>query len=181
MKCDKCHKKATVHLTEIIDGKSREMHLCEECAQEQSMEMEQQFGLSDLLAGLTDLGKQIPEMQKKKIVCVSCGLTYDDFRKSGRFGCADCYTAFKVQLEQLLKKIHGANVHFGKRPLGDFEQKILQTTQQDTVLPEQRNSVDEKTLKIEGLRQSLKTAIHREDFETAARLRDEIRAIEEGK
>ncbi len=58
MMCDICgKKKATVHLTEIVDEQMSEMHLCEECARQKSVQMEQQFGLADLLAGLADFGK----------------------------------------------------------------------------------------------------------------------------
>ena len=58
MTCDICgKKKATVHLTEIVDEQMSEMHLCEECARQKSSQMEQQFGLADLLAGLSDPSK----------------------------------------------------------------------------------------------------------------------------
>jgi len=58
MVCDLCKKsQATVHLTEIVDDQMSEMHLCEECARKKSVQMEQQFGLADLLAGLADFGK----------------------------------------------------------------------------------------------------------------------------
>ncbi|MBZ0166904.1 MAG: excinuclease ABC subunit B, partial [Candidatus Omnitrophica bacterium] len=78
MKCDLCNKKATVHLTEIVDEQMSEMHLCEECAREKSVQMEQQFGLSDLLAGLTDFGKQTQTADKIDLKCKACGITYDD-------------------------------------------------------------------------------------------------------
>ena len=89
MQCDLCtKKKATVHLTEIVDEQMSEMHLCEDCAREKSVQMEQQFGLADLLAGLTDFGKQIKESDKIKLQCPNCGMSYDDFRKFGRLGCS---------------------------------------------------------------------------------------------
>ena len=119
MTCDVCaKKKATVHLTEIIDGKMTEMHICEDCAKERSVEMEQQFGLADLLAGLSDFGKQIKTEEKKKVQCANCRLTYDDFRKYGRLGCSECYKVFRVHLATLLKKIHGSGHHLGKTPIG---------------------------------------------------------------
>ena len=46
-----------MHLTEIVDGQIAEMHICEECAKHKSVQMEQQFGLADLLAGLADFGR----------------------------------------------------------------------------------------------------------------------------
>ena len=72
MTCDVCHKKkATVHLTEIVDGQMPELHICEECAREKSIQMEQQFGLADLLAGLTDLGKQPKTAERFIFVCTN--------------------------------------------------------------------------------------------------------------
>ena len=86
MQCDICaKKKATVHLTEIVDNQMSEMHLCEECAREKSAQMEHQFGLADLLAGVGDFGKQVKDTERVDLTCENCGLTYDDFRKFGRF------------------------------------------------------------------------------------------------
>lgn len=182
MKCDKCEKKATVHLTEIVDGKVMEMHLCEDCAQEQSDVMEQQFGLADLLAGLTDFGKHSPETSSKETLqCPKCGLTYDDFRKFGRFGCAECYVAFQKQLQTLLKKIHGSESHLGKRP--DKYVDIVPTVvvAKSTVRKAIKTVSKEPQNPVEVLRQKLKQAIMAEDFELAAQLRDEIREFEKGK
>lgn len=84
MQCNICtKKKATVHLTEIVDGQVTELHLCEECAREKSVQMEQQFGLADLLAGLADFGKQVKDVDKVKLDCPNCGVSYDDFKKFG--------------------------------------------------------------------------------------------------
>lgn len=161
MQCDLCgKKKATVHLTEIIDEQMAEMHLCEECAREKSVQMEQQFGLADLLAGLADFGKQSKEEAKVSIKCENCGLTYDDFRKFGRLGCSECYQAFKVQLSTLLKKIHGSNQHLGKTPLK---------------IPSEKR---EEIQNLQDLKNELQQAIMMEDFEKAARLRDKIRQVE---
>jgi protein arginine kinase activator len=184
MKCHKCTKKATVHLTEIVDGKVMEMHLCEDCARDQSQHMEQQFGLADLLAGLTDFGKGVSEIAVKSegLKCSACGLTYEDFRKFGRFGCAQCYVAFKPQLKTLLKKIHGSSVHMGKKPAG------LSTLLDPAVgaLPAgiqaepgaAAEAVASKPVTVEVLRTQLLEAIEAEDFELAATLRDRIHALE---
>lgn len=181
MKCDKCTKKATVHLTEIVEGKVMEMHLCEDCAREQSQNMEQQFGLADLLAGLSDFGKQVPEVQKQQQAthCPQCGLTYEDFRKFGRFGCAHCYTAFKPHLKTLLKKIHGSNIHYGKKLANAVDLTPPPATNVESSDAEKSPVVDEND--VEYLRAKLQEAIEHEDFESAARLRDRIHQIENGK
>ena len=120
MTCDICgKKKATVHLTEIVDEQMSEMHLCEECARQKSSQMEQQFGLADLLAGLSDTSKtsSLPRKAKRSVLkCSRCGLPYEDFRKFGRLGCGECYTSFKEHLTGLLRKIHGSNKYLGKTP-----------------------------------------------------------------
>lgn len=162
MQCDICgKKKATVHLTEIVDEQITELHLCEDCAREKSVQMEQQFGLADLLAGLADLNKHSPEgAEKVKVSCLNCGLSYEDFRKFGRLGCSECYASFRDQLNVLLKKIHGSNKHFGKTPV-----KMSAAVQK---------TVDE----TQTLKEQLRRAIDGENFEEAARLRDKLRELE---
>lgn len=161
MQCDICaKKKATVHLTEIVDEQMSEMHLCEDCAREKSVQMEQQFGLADLLAGLADFGKQAKDVETVKLKCAHCGLNYEDFRKLGRLGCSECYGSFHDQLAALLKKVHGSNRHLGKVPVKlavPFKDK-----------PEQ----------LQELRSQLQEAIRGENFEKAAALRDKIHELE---
>jgi len=161
MVCDICSKnQATVHLTEIVDDQMTELHLCEECARQKSAQMEQQFGLSDLLAGLAEFEK--PTAKEKEAVavkCASCGLSYTDFKKLGRLGCGDCYASFKKYLGPLLKRIHGSNVHLGKSPL-----KAGKTVK--------------KKPDSDELRQQLHNAIDKEEFEEAARIRDQIKELD---
>ena len=170
MQCDVCaKKKATVHLTEIVDEQMSEMHLCEECARQKSSQMEQQFGLADLLAGLSDAGKTgtVKTEEKSTLKCASCGLNYEDFRKFGRLGCGECYVSFKEHLAGLLRKIHGSNRHLGKVP----------SAAQGTV-PAPAGLLPSEN--IEDIRRQLQSAIEAEDFEKAAMLRDKIRTMERG-
>lgn len=161
MLCDICGKnQATVHLTEIVDDQMNELHLCEDCARQKSAQMEQQFGLSDLLAGLTDFGKTgKKESEVIDVKCPNCGLTYADFRKIGRLGCSECYVAFKKYLAPLLKRIHGSSQHIGKEPV-------------------KTGKAAKKKPDIQELRQSLQKAIGDEEFEEAARIRDQIKQLE---
>jgi protein arginine kinase activator len=41
MKCMFCDRQATVHLTDIVNKKKRQAHLCEECARERGLLPEQ--------------------------------------------------------------------------------------------------------------------------------------------
>ncbi|MDD5422406.1 MAG: UvrB/UvrC motif-containing protein [Candidatus Omnitrophota bacterium] len=160
MICDVCGKnEATVHLTEIVNEKVTKLHLCEGCAKEKGSEMEEHFGLSDLLAGLADLGANIEPESTDIMKCPTCGFTFLDFKKTGRLGCGNCYEIFKGQLAPLLKRIHGADRHVGKVPL-----RVGKTVK------------DTRTLQELKLR--MEKAIQAEQFEEAAKLRDEIKELE---
>ena len=176
MKCEICgKKKATVHLTELVDEQVSELHICEDCAREKSVQMEQQFGLADLLAGLSDFGKPMaekPSPQPQPVLeCKECGTSYQEFKKHGRLGCSECYVSFQGQLESLLKKIHGASKHVGK-----MSKHIVAATASDA-------GVEASSAKgqqdIEALRQQLQQAVLCEDYERAAELRDKIREMEQ--
>lgn len=168
MTCDLCGKnKAAVHLTEIVNGQKRELHLCEFCAKEKGVEASAQFptplfgaGLPELLAGLSDFGVKLEAGEKAKLVCSQCGMTYEDFRKSGRLGCSNCYKAFERFLAPLLKRIHGAAQHVGKTPMMAAPKKAAGKAS------------------LMQLKERLKTAVAQEDFEEAVRLRDQIRMLE---
>ena len=163
MVCDACKQsQATVHLTEIIDDQMTELHLCEACANQKGAQVESHFGLADLLSGLAEMGKAPEAEEEAEAVaktCPTCGMTYEDFRKVGRLGCADCYTTFKRNLASLLKRIHGSPHHLGKSPA-----RLVKPPKAKTELAE--------------LKRQLERAIELEEFEKAASFRDQIREIE---
>jgi len=160
MFCDICSKnEATVHLTEIVNGKVTKLHLCETCAREKGAEMESHFGLADLLAGLADFGVQLETKDTASLKCPTCGLKFNDFKRMGRLGCGDCYETFKKNLMPLLKRIHGSDQHVGRAP-----NKVQE------VMGDQ--------IKLEDLKVRLQKAVQSEEFEEAAKLRDEIKKFE---
>ena len=163
MVCDACkQQQATVHLTEIVNDQMTELHLCEACANQKGAQVESHFGLADLMSGLAELGKSAEaEEEISTKACVSCGMTYEDFRKVGRLGCADCYTTFKRSLASLLKRIHGSAHHLGKSPSTARLGKPPKTK-----------------LDLAELKRRLERAIDMEEFEDAVRLRDQIREME---
>ena len=178
MTCDICGKNpATVHLTEIIDDQMNELHLCEECAHKKSAQMEQQFGLSDLLAGLAGFEKQKDEKEGLSLKCPNCGMTFKDFKKIGRLGCGECYTAFRSFLGPLLKRIHGSNLHCGKTPVS----RIAKLTRKRTSGVREANSAPLPVVQsddVQSLRIRLQKAVETEAYEEAARLRDQIKELE---
>lgn len=168
MRCSICGiHGATVHLTEVINEKVTKLHLCEECAKAKSEEMQSHFGLTDLLSGLMDFGTSIgaeePEFDVK-LKCPACGMTYYNFQKIGRLGCGKCYEIFSGSLSELLRKIHGSDRHVGKSPLKRKKEEPVK-----------------KERGIQELKDELKKYVQAEEYEKAALLRDEIKAIERKK
>jgi len=170
MICDLCKKRqATVHVTEIINNEMTELHLCEDCAKKKSFQMEQHFGLADLLAGLSDLDVPLEETKQRKLKCSNCGLNYEDFKKIGRLGCGECYNTFRQNLVPLLKRIHRATKHVGSVPL----KKEIKHKEE-----EKKVEVHEtKESKIEMLKRQMQEAVEEEAFEKAARIRDKINEL----
>lgn len=165
MICNICGtQEATIHLTEIVNSQMMEIHLCEACAQEKGTDFKTHFNLADFLSGLSDTtkaAKNAPAAKKPSARCPECGMTYDEFAKSGRLGCAECYEAFSKLLIPLIKRIQRSLTHAGKRPTGEK--------------PLQKGVAHD--LKI--LHERLAKSIRQEEFEEAARIRDEIRQFEE--
>ena len=175
MICELCKKNdATVHLTEIINDQTTELHICEDCAKAKGTQMQQHFGIADFLSGLVDLPSGVNK--KKELIslkCESCGMTYVNFKKLGRFGCENCYESFKRALQPLLKKIHGTTRHAGKEP------KVITSPSKGT--GKKPAKAKTKTEKLNELKRRLDVAIKQEEFEEAAILRDKIRALENKK
>src|SRR5438105_2935215 len=124
MKCDACNENvATVHLTEIVNKKKKELHLCEECAREKGVSVKAQFLPQEAAPEPAAVEKAVTgavaqaRAEDTSVACPVCGLTFAEFRASGRLGCANDYVAFKKGLLPLLEKIHGHVVeHKGKVP-----------------------------------------------------------------
>ena len=161
MICNICGaQEATIHLTEIINNQMMEIHLCETCAQEKGTDFKTHFAVGDLLGGLADLQQFTKTGKQPSGSCDSCGLTYEEFGRTGRLGCAECYEAFSKFLLPLIKRVQHASQHVGKRP--------------SRLTAPQRAPQDLKELQNRLLR-----SVQHEEFEEAARIRDQIRQLEE--
>jgi protein arginine kinase activator len=164
MQCQLCGKRpAIVHFTEIVNNKKSEYHVCEKCAEERGYSVPilktTKFSVGDLLAGMVDQTGIGEEGKVGRVQCPRCGLVYSNFRESGRLGCSECYTTFRTQLRPLLRRIHGSTKHVGKSPARDSDRVALRR-------------------EIQRLHEEMQRAIEREEFEIAASLRDQIRAME---
>ncbi|OEF96384.1 hypothetical protein BHF71_04325 [Vulcanibacillus modesticaldus] len=167
MLCENCGKRpATLHFTKIINGQKNEYHLCEQCAKEKGeifSSSSESFPFHHLLSGLLNFDQMVeehplytnPESQR----CETCGLTFSQFKKMGKFGCSDCYKYFELQLEPIFRRIHGNSQHIGKVPLRSGKSIKLKK-------------------ELSQLKAILQQKIALEEFEEAAKLRDKIRALE---
>jgi protein arginine kinase activator len=164
MLCSICQKnEAKVHLTQIVDDKMQKIDLCEECSKAKGVTDPAGFSLADLLLGLgatAEAGEAKPAAKPGEVACPTCGLAQSDFKKSGRFGCPQCYVTFAEALPGMLKTMHRGLRHTGKVPVA-FRPK--------------REPADQ----IKLLTRRLEKAIESENFEEAAQLRDQIRALKQ--
>jgi len=162
MLCQVCGKNpAEIHVITVVNGEKIEQHLCEECAKKQggiTFMFHPQFSVAGMLPGLFTPGEGQGEPDTKER-CPGCGRTYRDFAKAGRLGCGACYIQFEKEIEPVIRRVASSPEHAGK-------------------VPRRRSGSLLKWREIEGLRRSLDEAIRKENYEEAARLRDEIRDLE---
>lgn len=196
MLCDVCHsREAEICYTEVVNGVRTEQHLCSACAAKYTGAGN--YGavlggagfLASLLAGV--LGMQEDrisdeDMQKTNFVCPTCHMTYNEFLRDGKFGCKDCYKTFGLILDPYIKKIQGNTTHTGKCP--KHQQVFAEVPEYSgghTMIPKVKpihtvssEDGDAGDAQIARLKDQLADAIAREEYEEAARLRDEIRSIQ---
>lgn len=160
--CSVCKKEeATIYFKSTVNDQVVKLLLCEECARKKGMELpvgKNFFSLGDLVASLTETltqGRQIPP----RLECGGCGLTYQEFREKGRFGCSQCYLVFSSLLPPLFKRIHGAAQHVGKPYKSNLRAPDAQK-------------------ELKSLQKELEEALQTEQYEKAAELRDRIRSLE---
>lgn len=197
MQCDVCkQKKATVFLTQIVKGEMQKVNVCEGCAKDNGITDPMGFLLAETLKdmGLTH-GEKI-ETQPQERTCPACGMPQTTFRKTGRLGCAKCYQTFGEGLDNLLKAMHKDIRHKGKVPAGRTRAEPEPPVTPAAVVPAaaavplppvpQPPPPPKKTAPVKSLesrlyemKAAMDTAIAQENFEDAARLRDEIRRLQE--
>ncbi len=168
MICEKCGKKeATYYYSESINGKKKTVALCSDCAPE-GMAIENTL-LSGLFGGFSErspLRARTVEVKK----CPVCGITFSGIATSGKVGCTECYVTFKEELTPTIRRIHGNRVY-----RGDVAKKA---TSEPAAASAEANSVKaEAEGPIASLRRRLEAAVKEENYELAASLRDEIRAL----
>lgn len=177
MLCQNCGKnEANVKYTQIVNGVKKEMILCEDCVSKlgiDNFKINMPIHFSNFLDDFFADEQLLPSFVKEKQnQCDTCGEIYEDFIKTGLLGCPQDYDIFEDRLEKVLRNIQGGKRHVGRKPL-NIEEKLSNIGE---------NKKQEKELtEIEKLTQKLNIAIKEERYEDAAKLRDEIKKINEGK
>lgn len=169
MDCETCKERpATLHLTNIINGKKTEIHVCQQCAKEKGYieSDEDAYSIHDLLSDLFNFkssyskqpAQNAHEIHQSK--CNKCGMTYQEFAKVGKFGCSNCYQSFADRLNPIFQRVHSENIeHNGK-------------------IPKRQHVHLQKKRLLQDYRETLQRLIEEENFEEAAKVRDKIRAVE---
>jgi len=161
MLCQNCKQRpANLHLTQIKNNAKVDKYLCEQCAKDiGQIEVVSPFGFDDLINGL--FGTQLKQEAPVALKCNNCGMEYNEFLRSSKLGCTQCYKAFRPKLDPIIKRLHGNAEHHGKIP-GRVSSNI--------------NVPNE----IEKLKQLLNESIQKEEYEESAKIRDRIRSLEVG-
>lgn len=155
MKCDACgNPVATVHLTQVIEGQMQELHLCESCAEQGGVNVQNTVSLPGILMQLGQVKAAPEESHTPEKSCPQCHMRLSDFKKTSRLGCPHCYEAFADELTPLIVPLHKGPTHVGKIP------RIGHT------------SVD-----VSVLQKKLDAAVATENYEEAAQLRDQIQQM----
>ncbi len=168
MMCDRCGQHpASIFLTKVVNGQKTEMHLCKHCAQQDDGEFFQNLSVVNILAGLTGGNARAPREEQPTLSCPNCGFDLERFRREGRLGCEHCYEHFAQVLQPMMRKIHGSLQHTGKRPGTPAKAPARRSSPAAT-----------RKARLDELRQALSAAVKAEEYERAAGIRDEIRALE---
>ena len=197
MLCDNCGKRgANIRYTENINGKIKEMHLCEECSKKLGIMNKMDFNIStnfpsffgSFLEDFEELNSMPIFNELKEKVCDSCNTSFEDIINTGKLGCPNCYDVFSDRLEPILKRSQGANRHVGRKAeqlnndnkisknsddeKNKKEVKSTSKGSKERINTSSKNNVQEN--EIEKLQEQLKEAIKEERYEDAAKIRDEI-------
>ncbi len=181
MLCQNCGKnEVNFKYTQIINGVKKEMALCEKCAKDlglEKMDFNIPINFSSFLGDFfEDYDEEfLPSFTKNSVLqCKECGMTYEEFVNNGKFGCANCYEVFENKINPVLKNIHGSNQHIGRN--SKFANKLNEKCK----LTKEKKEKDQKeNSNLKKLNDDLKLAIKEERYEDAAKIRDEIKKINE--
>lgn len=152
MLCDDCKQKPAKHFFKNVVGDQKNiLHLCEECARKRNL-------LNDKKPSPIELLHKISEKishDDDRVVCSVCCLSLAEFKKIGRFGCSNCLSVFEPYIKALIKEVQESEKHIGKRA----------------------KTGGRRAIEIFRLREELRRALEKEDYEDAAQIRDKLKTL----
>lgn len=162
MVCERCHQKdATVFMTQRVNGQKIEVHLCESCAKkEEVMVYANNSSFQQFLSGLLQLSGQEGRTNAQTGTCPKCHMTLEDFKRTSKLGCDECYTVFEPYVRSIIKSVHSGTSHAGKTPRRLYSKKEIEA-------------------ELLSLQSKLKEAVRTEDYLEAARIRDILKTMRE--
>ena len=172
-RCHICGKPASIFLTQIVEGKTRDLALCEECARKKGIFDPRKLSLAEqflppelsgdveqfIRAMIAESFSHGGEEEERSLAadelteCPSCHYKLVDFQNTGLLGCPDCYEAFAAEFD-------------------DFEEG--EDSADTPAREEPEPSVSSQKKRLEAM---LRHAVQRENYEEAARLRDQIKNL----
>ncbi|GAB3069379.1 UvrB/UvrC motif-containing protein [Virgibacillus ainsalahensis] len=169
MECQECQKRpATLHLTKVVNGSKTTVHVCGVCAKEKGYmsSPDETYSLHNLLADFFNFDSALVDNQQnntfkqgKELQCPQCEMTFSEFQRVGKFGCASCYDTFASKLDPIFRRVHSGNTqHSGK-------------------IPKRQGGDLKKKKQLASYKEELQGLIEEEAFEEAAKVRDKIKAL----
>ncbi|WP_309386505.1 UvrB/UvrC motif-containing protein [Cerasicoccus frondis] len=155
--CSHCQKPATIHLTQIVNNEIKKLDFCEDCPHQKGVTDPAGFSLADLLSTGDDAA--FSSEHTASGTCPNCGFSTKNFKKLGRFGCPECYETLGEFIAPMLAKMHRGTHHLGKYP-----QMLVARLQHKR--------------KVEEAEAALEAAVLSENYEEAAKWRDELKALQ---
>lgn len=165
MLCESCHEKeATIHLTQVVDGHAEKFHLCEDCAAQKGIDVHAEpMDLGGMVEKLKDQLAHLKEdleapPPSRTAACPGCGMTRTEILKRGRLGCDRCYETFAAEMLPVIVSIQHGDQHLGK-------------------VPRRASDGLKNSVELARLRRELDQAVAGENYEQAAKLRDQMKAL----
>jgi len=161
--CTECKKPIAVLYTEIVGDKMTRTVMCADCPH-----LERR-----LYGKMTQEGEEAGGVESEaSLACGNCGTTLAQIRTGHPLGCVECYSVFgDVVIDNLTKTgriSHHLTTNKKTQPLhiGRSPGEVTEIS---------------PTLRLIALNEALDETLIREDYEQAALLRDQIKALKEMK
>lgn len=170
MLCDECKRNnAAVHLVSIINGEKRERHICPECAKKLGTDSFMTFSWGDVFPTAFGAHAQAPAAR-----CPSCGTTLSDVTRTGLIGCPACYSHLRSEIMPIVGRVQNRSRHSGRVPAGYEAPKLSKPqVEAEAELPAEAPADSKEA----ALKAELAQAVAAEEYERAASLRDQLKAL----